>query len=285
MLPIYAMAQTSFPDSMRLVLQNAKTDSVRYLVNMELGYYFSENNRDSSLLYYEKAFSLATKNKNNLAEATALSMLGYQSSMSGEYSRSLQFHLDAFTRINASRKDEKKWIFSPGFKATTSNFKDVVLARNQGIYSALMRNTENVEQELQFLKESIKTAKKIDYRWRIAVSDLNLSGAYLKLNKPDSALNFGREGLKYIRQTDEKKYESALLIVLGDIYLKKENKQLAKQYYHDGIQSAKHNNASSHLCWANFALCKYYLEEKNLDSSLFYANKTLELYFSKTSYR
>ncbi len=72
LLPVFSMAQRSVQDSLRLLLRNADSDSVRYLMNMELGYYFSENNRDSSLLYYDSAFSLAVSNKNKLAEASSL---------------------------------------------------------------------------------------------------------------------------------------------------------------------------------------------------------------------
>ncbi|MEP6712681.1 MAG: ATP-binding protein [Ferruginibacter sp.] len=279
LVPFFAVAQHSFPDSVFAVLQKATTDSMRYLANMEIGYYYSENDRDTSVFYYNKAFLIARNNKNKLAEASALSMLGYQLSMKGQYSRSLQYLLDAFSRIKEDDGNKSKWMFSPGFKSTQEAYHDVALSRNQGIYSALMRNTENKEQELLYLKQSIVTAKRVNYLWRVAVSDLNLTGAYLKLNKPDSALIFGTEGLKYIRQTDEKKYESALLIELGNIYFKKGQIDQARQYYYDAMQSAQHNNASSHTCWANFALCNYYLKEKNTDSSLYYANKTMALYF------
>jgi signal transduction histidine kinase len=69
-----------------------------------------------------------------------------------------------------------------------------------------------------------------------------------------------------------------MLISLGEISLKKGDKPLAKQYYYAGIQSALHNNASSGIGWGYFTLSKYYLEEKNSDSSLFYAKKTFETY-------
>jgi signal transduction histidine kinase len=283
LLPVFSMAQQSVPDSLRLVLQNSTSDSVRYLASMELGYYFSENNRDSSLLYYEAALLIAQKNKKKLAEASSLGMKSYQLTMKGRYSESLKCLFQSFSIINESETEENSWMFSPGFSGTPGTYRAATLARSQGIYSALMRNTQNSEQELIYLKESIKTGKKINYLWRVAVSDLNLGMAYLKLNKPDSALIFGTEALKTIRQTNEKKYESGMLILLGEIYLKKGDKLLAKQYYYAGMQSAQHNNGSSYVCWGNFTLTKYYLEERNKDSSLYYATKTFETYlFSAT---
>lgn len=272
--PAMSFAQKSIPDSLRLVLQNSTSDSVSYLANMELGYYYSESNRDSALLHYEDALLIAHKNKKNFAEASSLAMKGYQLTMKGRYSESLQCLFKSFNIIEETEKEENCWMFSPGFSGTPDTYRAVALARTQGIYSALMRNTQNSEQEIIYLKESIKTAQKNNYLWRVAVSDLNLGMAYLRLNKPDSALIFGTDALKIIHQTDDIKYESAMLISLGEIYLKKGDKPLAKQYYYAGIQSALHNNASSYIGWGYFTLSKYYLEEKNSDSSLYYAKKT-----------
>ena len=107
--------------------------------------------------------------------------------MKGRYSESLQCLFEAFNIIDEKKKEENSWMFSPGFSGTPDTYRDAALARTQAIYSALMRNTQNSEQEIIYLKESIKTASKVNYLWRIAVSDLNLGMAYLKLNKPDSA--------------------------------------------------------------------------------------------------
>ncbi len=282
-IPLCSIGQQSYSDSLRSELNSSTNDSVLYVTNMELGYYFSENNRDSSLVYYEKAYQLAIKRKKQLAESTGLSMLGYQNTMIGQYSKALKYLLDGFNKIEAGGKEENSWMFVPGFTGTPENYRDVVLSRHQALYSVLMRNTGNTEQEILYLKKSIITAKKIDYLWRIAVSDLNLSGVYLKLNILDSAIDFGNEGLKLIRQTNDRKYESALLIVLGDINFKRGNKVSALEYYLQAMMSARMTNATSHICWANFALCRYYLSEHNTDSSLYYAKNTLNTFlFSAT---
>jgi len=282
-IPLFSIGQQSYSDSLRSVLNSSTIESVLYGANMELGYYFSENNRDSSLFYYENAYQLAVKSKKKLAESTALSLLGYQNTMMGKYAVALKYLLDGFNKIEQSGKEESSWMFAPGFSGTPENYKDVVLSRHQALYSVLMRNTGNVSQEILYLKKSITTAKKIDYLWRIAVSDLNLSGIYLKLNKLDSALLFASDGLNLIRKTNDRKYESALLIVMGDIYSGKGNRSSALQYYELAMESARLTNATSHICWANFALCRYFLSNRNSDSSLYYAKQTLNTYlFSAT---
>ena len=278
LIPAISTAQKTRPDSLRLVLQNSTSDSVSYLANMELGFYFSESNRDSSLFYYEYALQIAQKNKKKLSEASSLAMKGYQLSMKGLYSESLQTFLESFNLIDKTKTEKNSWMFSPGYIGTQSTYRSAVLARSQAIYSTLMRNTQNAAEEIKYLKESIKTANSINYLWRVAVSELNLGMAYLKLNSLDSALFFTMDGLKVIQQTDDKKYESALLMVLGEIYLKKGDRELARQCYHAGLQSALHNNGSSYVCWSYYALSKYYLEEKQKDSSLYYAKKTHDIY-------
>ena len=275
-IPAISFAQKSLPDGLWGALQNSTSDSVRYLANMELGYYYSESNRDSSLLYYEQALQLAKKNEKKLAEASSLGMKSYQLSMKGRYSESLQCLFEAFNIIDEKKKEENSWMFSPGFSGTPDTYRDAALARTQAIYSALMRNTQNSEQEIIYLKESIKTASKVNYLWRIAVSDLNLGMAYLKLNKPDSALIYGNDALQIIRKTSDVKYESTILVLLGNIYQKKGDKPQAIQYYRAAMQSAIKNNNISYLCGSYFMLSKYYLEEKSTDSSLYYAKKTVE---------
>ena len=273
-----SFAQKTKPDTLRMLLQNSTSDSVSYLANMELGFYFSESNRDSSLFYYEYALQIARKNGKKLSEASALAMKGYQLNMKGLYSGSLQSFLQSFSIIDETKTEKNSWMFSPGYVGTQNTYRSAVLARSQAIYSTLMRNTQNVAEELIYLKESINTAKTINYLWRAAVSELNLGMAYLKLNRLDSALFYTTDGLKVLRQTNDRKYESALLLVLGEIYLKKAERELARQYYHAALQSALHSNSSSYVCWSYFALSKYYIEEQQKDSSLYYAKKTHDIY-------
>jgi len=282
-VPSILYGQQSEIDSLRMVLENAASDSMRYVTTMQLGYYYSENNRDSSIYYYETAKELAGRKNNVLAEATALSLLGYQNTMTGKYAKALQYLTDGFNAIEKGKHETDSWMFVPGFSGTPQNYKDVVLSRHQALYSVLMRNTGNTEQEILYLKKSIETAKRINYIWRIAVSDLNLSGAYLKLNKPDSAFSYVTEGLKLIQQTTDRKYESALLIVSGDIQVAKANRLAALDNYRLAMKSAYTTNATSHICWVNFALCKYFLDEKNKDSSLYYAKNTLRSYLSSAT--
>ena len=75
---------------------------------MELGFYFSESNRDSSLFYYEYALQIAQKNKKKLSEASSLAMKGYQLTMKGLYSESLQTFLQSFNLIDETKTEKNR---------------------------------------------------------------------------------------------------------------------------------------------------------------------------------
>src|SRR5215204_345577 len=99
-------------DSLKKVLAISTNDSVTMYINRQLGMYYQEMNRMAALTYYEEMLKLATKIKQKVWEAEALSRNGYVSCLIQNYSGGLKFLLMA--RNVASQKGIEKEMWNPG---------------------------------------------------------------------------------------------------------------------------------------------------------------------------
>ena len=274
LLPFLTSAQKNLPDSLRHVLQNAPDDSVRYVLNQQLLRYYYEVNRDSALYFAEQALLLSRKNNKKLSEAKALTDKGYQLMHLGRFAESLQSLLLAFKIAEDPESEKSIWILSND--STPARNRLYTLSSTHNMFALLMRSTQNTEQEIFHFKETKRIAEIISHSGRLQLANINLGRTYNELNKLDSALMFAKDAERISMQSGEKRYLSMAYSVIGDIYLKKGNKILAKQYYYEGVQSGREQINMNGLIRNYFSLTKYYLSESDKDSSIYYAKKTLE---------
>jgi len=276
LIPGFGMAQPHYADSLRAALRGAPNDSVRYSLNMQIGYYFQELERDSSIRHYDAALLVARRHNQKIAEAGALGVKGYQFAELGRYAESLLFFQNAFTILDESKNDDNGWYFTQGGSKPKNN-KLYVLCRLQLLYAELMYGTKNTSQRIYYLKESIKNARVINDAYRLAIPQIALGGEYLALNKLDSALIEENEALKNLRFSSDKKYVGNALTDIAFIYMKKGNLALGKKYLQEGLQWSLKNDHLSNMGKSYFGLTNYYLAKHDKDSSLFYAIKTLQI--------
>jgi two-component system, NtrC family, sensor kinase len=282
LLPAFGIAQQDNPDSMRLALQKAPNDSVKYYCNGSLLGYYLELNRDSTLRYVDEMLLLAQKNKQIYAEARCLGVKGYELAMKGRYGESLQCFLLAFDIMDKTHNEDSSWFYSPS-GVTPQNYKLYTLSSIQICYSDLMHETKDTEQENIMINESMINAKVSNDPYRLVNAFMYQGLMNLELNKLDSALICEKEALQFLAQSRNKSFSGAILNWIGEIYLKKGDKPLAKEYYNQGMQSALRDNNLSALSHSEYALSKYYMAERNMDSSLRYARKALQTQLSIAS--
>jgi len=275
LVPILLFAQQKEPDATLLDLKTTDNDSLRYIGNMKLGFYYQELDRDSSFYYYSRALDVSKKYNKKYAEVSALVLMGYQLIAKGEYADALQNLLDAFNIIEETPAEKNSWLYFSGSSAIKDN-RTYVLSLAQHVYSVLMNNAGNTNQEIFYLREAIKNGKIIDDPYRIGLPYMNLGHVYFKLNMLDSALYCEKESLKYLNKAVSVKYLTTVLTWMGHIYLKKGNKELAKQYYYASIQSAIDQDNIGAITGGYYGLSKYYKVEGATDSGIYYAIKSLE---------
>ncbi len=274
MAPLFAGAQQVYIDSLKQDLQQATSDSERLLLNLNLAEFYVELSSDSALFFAKEAVKVARKNDQKIAEADALTNIAYQLMSSGKFGESLKCLEQAFSLINNTKTDNNSWRLD---EASPRLKRLVTLARLHNNLGNLMALTQNADQEIFHYKEAVRIAEEIDNKDWSMMANQNLGETYLRLNQPDSAMYFARKSESLFTQKGSKKnIHGWLLITLGDVYFKKNNFPLAKEYYYQAVKSSKdvHNMVS--LTWGYFMLTNYFLSIKEKDSSVFYSNKTIE---------
>jgi len=275
LLPFFAKTQLSNPDSLRNILRNATTDSVRHNTCVELYYNYSEANRDSALFYAEKRLTLAKQNNQKLAEAFALVSKGYQYGVTGKYGASYQNLLLALKIAeDPNNKEEKGWRIAqfpvPGKDRFT------ILSVTHQVLGNLMNYTENPKQEIFHLKEGLRIAAQIHHIDRQMVPNMRLAEAYIKKNELDSAIYYAKESDFFAKDPRYRGlYKGLNLAFIGDIYFKKGDKQLAKKYYYEGLSFSIERNNQNSIAQINHKLFQFFLQENEKDSALSYALKNI----------
>ncbi len=275
LLPFIAKAQQSVLDSLRNILRNATTDSVRHNTCVKLYFYYQEVNRDSALFYTEKRLALAKQNNYKLAEAAALIGIGYQYAQMGKYAASYQNFLLALHIAEDPNNEEKNGWRIAQIPVSGKDRLSILALTHHGL-SVLMRDTENPKQEIYHLKEALRIARQNNYIDRQMLANMNMSIAYLKMNQLDSALYFAKEADIFSKNPKYRGiYRGINIANIGDIYLKKGDKKLAKKYYYEGLSLSNEKNNQSGIAQINHALVQFFLKENEKDSALSYVVKNI----------
>ncbi len=273
-LSVRGKAQQKVIDSLHEAFFKVEDDSTKYQMLNAFYTYFQEINRDSALYYAEQQIVLARKNNSPLLECFGLNIKAYQLTHLGRFGEALKIFLAAI-KIEEDPITEKtiKWLPS---NTTPLKTRLRILAATRANFGHLMKYTDNTEQCIHEYFEAKKLAEGIDNKAFLSVIYSNLGQMYLKNDQLDSALIFEQIAEKIANESGYKKYLGNAYHRMGTIYFRKGDIAIAKQYFHNAIVSGKEQNNFTIVIQAYFSLTKTYLQEKNLDSSLWYAKKTID---------
>jgi len=288
LIPILGMAQQTTVDSLRKALKNARTDSTRYFAALFIGFSTSETNRDTSLYYNNLAIQLAKKNSQLLAEASALGGKGFSLMYLGRYAESLQCLQQALDLAEDPGNEKTTWCTNSDLKKVKPHKNRLfILSDTHYLLALLMGATNNFDKEIIQLNACKQLDEETGRRGAIGFDYQVLGSAYLQLHRLDSALDFELNAERIFAQKETqnygKKYRGTVFEILGKIYLEKGNKNLAVKYFHKGVNASigQENLAKISDCYDDLA--RYFLSEKQKDSSLYYAKKNLEVLHSMGS--
>jgi two-component system NtrC family sensor kinase len=280
LVPILTRAQQHLPDTIRQAIETASNDSLRFKANHDAALYFEEVNKDSALYYNNKCLLLSEKDQKKLVTARCLAAKGYLLTGKGQYADALKYILHAFSIADDPKNASNSWFMDKSsyanLKYSPEQARLLTLALTHHMYAILMRSTHNTEQEIFHFKEARRIAALIKNSQRVMLADMNLGGAYLSANKPDSALIFLNEAKEMTLRIGPKKYLGFVLMNLGDIALKKGDVVSEKNYYYDGVTSAAEQKNQTTLTWLYLRLTDVYNREKQKDSSLYFAQKAFQ---------
>ena len=277
LLPFFAEAQEQTQqqqkDSLRHALRIASTDSSRFRNAIRLAYAYLENNRDSSLHYYEMAMPLAEKSNKTLSVARVLSGKGYQLFHIGRYGEALQCLLRG-VKIAENPANENKIFELPedvDFKKNRLN----TLAQLHLNLAFLMNATQDTAQTMFHYAESKRIAEEAGNDELLANVNVNLGDFFIDLGKLDSALLFEQAALAIFQKNGMKGNAGSAYRRIGMIYQKQGDIKKSVENSHLAIYWYKKRNNQINLARTYSLLTSLYQNEKSKDSSLYYARKQL----------
>jgi two-component system, NtrC family, sensor kinase len=271
-------------DSLRLVLKNTSNDTLRMGIARSFGFYYMELKGDSALYFLDRQLVLAKQLKLKLWEADALDNIGYVSSQLKNYPRSLQAFLEGLKIAEDKESEKNIWRISKFSKeGNPRNARLTVLALVHQDMGTLYGNTGNFEKQVSNCLEALKIAESVNDQSLLSIINMNLGMAYMNLNKLDSALAFEQKALDYTNTSGFQINKGRILFRIGNIYFKKGNYALAKEYFSEAIQESQQQYNLLDLAEASVRLANLFSFTGNRDSSLWYVKKGLEIFQSTGS--
>ncbi len=241
-------------EKLKADLANAKEDSVKCRIFIDLASAYRFSSFDSSRLYADSCVTLSIKIKNDKLKAIALSIKGFTLLFSGRLPESLQCQYEAL-KISEQLKD--------------TNTIALALNRIGNVYMEL--GDYNKANEYYFLSRDLYKAVAYYGRYHNELS--NIGNVYNLMKKPDSALIYLNEVYEAtLKTTNRFEYtRPELMFRIGNAYTLKNDIPRAISSYRQGIVEANTDHDMRNLTMNNLLLAKLYLGNRQFDSSIKYA--------------
>ena len=264
------------PDSLHSELQQAKTDSARYLLYSRLYSFYEESQRDSAFYYAQQSLRIAQQNDQHTATAIALNRKAYQLMNAGKYAASYQCILESYALLDSYPDEKNIWMLAP----MASSEQDHAISRSfaHHMMGILMYRTNNRPEAINFYRLGKQFAQAAGSPFRIIIADMNIGLMHYLDGQLDSALVYEQRAEDLASTSGIKRYVAFVKSAIGDIYLQQGDTARALQYYYDGVDKALEANNSSSLIRNYFRLNKYYLDVGQADSALRYAILEMDVF-------
>ncbi len=197
------------------------------------------------------------KYKDKIAEAIALSGLGYDYRSFGNTAKSLEYNLKALALAQETENEKLIAYLKIGL---AHNYKE------QAFYNRAVNLYLSV----------VETGKKInDFKMQVWASQ-SLGQVYNEMNVLDTALIYAQNGYELSVQNNYHYNLSYTFINLGSIHGKLGNSTLAVSYFNMAIAEGNKAKSSKQLGWAYTRLAEYYYGLNQNDSSIYYGVKAID---------
>jgi len=280
-LPIFVRPQQSTLDDLNRQLANARTDSDRYEIYGKLSDFYTERKVDSGLLFIERCLLLARENNKKLNEASSLVGKGLFLRHMGRYPEALQCYLRGF-EIAQDVKSEKdfwplspsRWMLAPDKTAKSSRL--IVLGNLHMQMANLFIRTGNNDLCIYHFAEAEKIGRETQGHYFLSYLYATMGIAYKNLNKLDSAMIIIQNALSLSKQFGYKENVARLLTYVGEIEFARGNIDTARSNYYRALHLAHEEKNFVSVVMVHFGLTKCFMAQKEKDSSLYYAYKSIE---------
>ena len=281
-IPAFAMAQKDptwgyvtqqQADSLKRSVQTEKNDTLKMAAFRSLGFYYQDFIADSGLYFHEQQLALSKKLNRRLWQADAYSQAGYCLIVLGDLMKSYDYFSEAMKLAGDEKNESDSW--RPWTFSNAKNGHDAsiaILGMNYQMMGNLWGALGEPEKQRSYYEEAVKLGESINNGKIIFLGYTSIANVL----PPDSAIMFTNKGLSYAAAAGFRRTGNSL-INLARYYAAKGMWDSAFVFAQKSIAVNKADNYLRSLVSSYFGVSFLYGRQNNKDSSLFYANKTLEV--------
>ena len=268
-------SQTSNPDSLRLLISKTANDTARFQLYEQLYDFYTDKQMDSALYYATKRVELIQKYHQPLAEAYALDGQGYFLYRQGNYYASMRCFLDAIKMSEVSKNKNSNVFLPPGTDVGKYRIRNLTLAHMD--MGHIMGETGNEEQQVVQYRQAEKLAEQNkDTDLNLTIKE-SIAAIAINNNHFDAAFSIMDSVKQMIPgYQDKDKYHSIYINYLeGTAWLLKGDIEKAKDDFYKALQIGDNKSSLDIRVKVYFALSDLYILQKQKDSSLAYATRSI----------
>ncbi len=258
-LPLNSLkAQNKNIDSLLVLLKKDNPDSTKIYVLLKLADIYSYQNPDSAIYFAECAKNIAEKIKDDKQLANALSEMGWDLFVRGDYSEALKYCFKAL-KIDEGLKNKKGMAQRLGFIGT--------IYRNQGDYP----------QALNYYFEALKMTEELGDNMGIGAHFANIGNVYYTQVDYSKAMDYYFKSLKIFTKLGNKNGVITALMNIGNVYNDLVNFPQALDYYFKALEMAEKLENKSYQAIVLGNIGTIYYDKKDYPKALNYYFKALKL--------
>ena len=258
-------------DSIKYLISSAKDDSTRFWKTVEIIWGYLSSAPDSASVYAQQNILLGQKMKSDEALHMAYSQYTSLEQINGNYTGALQYGFQSL------RMAERMKNF---IGVCESHFDLADIYREAGDFEQAINNILKAKSLLESkLNPVFEHEKDTVIASHYVYSLVLLTQIFETFNRLDSAMQYGKKAqdLYSKRFPDSRFFPLILAPVMGNIYSKMGDYSTALSYYREGTTIALGNDGKKDLMDNYVGEAVTFKKMRQLDSSIFYANKVLKL--------
>ncbi|MBS1520296.1 MAG: tetratricopeptide repeat protein, partial [Bacteroidetes bacterium] len=267
---ISAGAQHKKSDTLLIALQKATTDTNKFAALLKLSRHYYLAYPDSAIIFAQKGFDIAEKNKWPQAKGFALLRMADAYGNLGDYVKSVQYYfksLRAYESINDLQ----------GAQRVNNNIGSTYLEKQD--YKKALTYLYTAKKQLYTYSLTHKFSPNDERSQYILYS--NIGEAYLHLKKVDSAefyLYMSYAGASKIKDKEiANEFMGSILDDLGQVAILKGDKQLALSHFKNAVRVCLLVGDMYNLSDAYLGTAKMYHTYKQQDSAEYFAHKAIDV--------
>ena len=293
-----SIAQDRTIDSLINSLKNEKVDSIVYKTCLNVAKFYTDSAYDKSLLYLNKALSLAERSNDRNQVAHVYHQIGNAFQRKGEFSLALvnlNNALEIHNFLN-NKKGAGKLLNDIGLiyrawgkydKALENYIKALVLFDEIGdsTYGAIALNNigqiyyfrEEYDKSIEYFKKYLAVNKKSNTQRAVAGAANNIASAYLELKKYDDALDYYVGSMRIYDSLGIKLGVAIIKDNIGSLFLRKQQYNNALLYHLDALKFFEDLGSPPRICASLQSIGLAYSKLKNTELAINYLNRSLSI--------